>query len=120
MKPLNLAVAILALSLVACKGEEGSPGPDAASAPGFWKPSLKMAPYGSYLDSLYTKTWSDSSYERFAEMKLQFGIQCLITENSAGNRFYYSASGYAGFQLVGESPIIFDAPLRMRDSCSTA
>ncbi|MBK7257432.1 MAG: hypothetical protein IPI01_06440 [Ignavibacteriae bacterium] len=109
-------LAVLPLMLFSCSGKDDGAVTAPENPPGFWQPSLKMALYGSYLDSLYTKTWSDSSYERFVEAKIQFGIQYLITENSAGNRFYYSASGYAGFQLVGESPIIFDAPLRMRDS----
>jgi len=81
--------------------------PDTLPPPKF----MLLRNYSVYIDSLYYKAWSDSTWERFARFTTLNGISYSVTITDAGNEYYYGPLGYSGFKPKGQSLIIFDAPM---------
>ncbi len=67
--------------------------------------------YGETLDSLFTKTWSDGSWEKYSKRAIVNGSSYTVTVNSSGTEYYYSNKGYSGFKPTGSTIILFDKPL---------
>lgn len=72
---------------------------------------MMMEDYMTYIDSLYYKVWSDSSWEKFNNSVKINNIVYVTVINSDGVEYYYSILGYAGFKPYGESLILFDKPV---------
>ena len=72
---------------------------------------VSLAEYGSSIDENYYKVWSDSTWECFNRTISINGIFYATIVDCYGDEYYYSADGYAGFRLYGDSLILFDQPM---------
>jgi len=72
---------------------------------------ISTAGYGSYIDSLYYKMWSDSTWEKFGHVIVVNNLTYITTINNAGDEYYYGINGCSGFKPKGENLIIFDRPM---------
>ena len=70
-----------------------------------------LAPYEESLDTLYYKLWSDSSWTAYGGTKVIGTATYTVVKDNAGDEYYYSPQGYAGFYTPGSSVILFDTPL---------
>ena len=67
--------------------------------------------YGETIDSTFYKVWSDGSWVEFYEDTTINGTIYTATLDAYGNEYFYDSLGYAGLQLYGYGPFIFDSPL---------
>lgn len=72
---------------------------------------ISVYAYGSSLDSVYYKVWSDSSWDKFGQVIIINDTVYVTTVNNYGDEYYYCEAGYAGFQPYGQSLIMFDTPI---------
>ncbi|MFH0990276.1 MAG: Ig-like domain-containing protein [bacterium] len=75
------------------------------------RPPIDIRAYGQTFDSLYTKTWSDNSWEKFKRYETISGYRYIVMEINGGDLYYYNENGYCGFTPHGESRIMFDIPI---------
>lgn len=88
-----------------CKKSSSPTEPEKAKAP------VALAEYGSSIDEYYYKIWSDSTWECFNRTLTINGTFYATIMDCYGNEYYYSSEGYAGFQIYGDSLILFDQPM---------
>jgi hypothetical protein len=96
---------LLLIINISCKKSSSPTGPGDQRAP------VSIAEYGSSIDANYYKIWSDSTWECFGRNLTINGIFYTTIMDCYGDEFYYSAEGYAGFQLYSDSLILFDQPM---------
>ena len=72
---------------------------------------LQLGGYGSSIDSVFYKEWSDYSWESFGSVYNINGNMYVTIMNSEGDEYYYSTDGYAGFKFYGDELVLFDEPL---------
>jgi hypothetical protein len=106
MKSFVIFVLIfLSIFNLACK-KSNSP-----TEPNELKQPVSLAEYGSSIDENYYKVWSDSTWECFDRTITINRIFYATIVDCYGDEYYYSADGYAGFKLYGDSLILFDQPM---------
>ena len=104
MRTIIGVVLVALLACAACKNDDSS-NPAGSQTP----LQISLSGFGTTLDSLYVKVWSDSSSERFGGDTVIGGTLYVYTVTDAGTREYYSIRGYAGWQPAGYEPILFDS-----------
>ncbi len=72
---------------------------------------LQLNAYGSSIDSVFYKEWSDNSWESFGAVYNINGNMYVTILNSDSDEFYYSVDGYAGFKFYGDELVLFDEPM---------
>lgn len=106
MKSFVIFVLIfLSIFNLACKKSNSPTEPTEPRAP------VSLSEYGSSIDENYYKVWSDSTWECFDRTITINGTFYATIMDCYGDEFYYSADGYAGFKLYGDSLILFDQPM---------
>jgi len=105
-KSIIVILVFLSLIFFSCSDSEDSP-----VTPVQNPRVMLMEDYMTYIDSLYYKVWSDSSWEKFNRFIKINNIDYVTVINNDGYEYYYTAIGYAGFKPIGESLILFDEPL---------
>jgi hypothetical protein len=101
-RSLVLLLTLASVSLCCSKDRSTQPKPPQ---------TFDISGYYADIDTLYYKLWSDDFSEEWFGRKSIDGIEYLIVTNSSGYKYYYSASGYAGFQSPGSPLVLFDKPI---------
>ncbi len=100
-----VVIILLSMLTISCKKSSSPSEPEEPRAP------VSLAEYGSSIDEYYYKVWSDSTWECFNRTLTINGTFYATIMDCYGDEYYYSADGYAGFKLYGDSLILFDQPM---------
>lgn len=101
-------ILILLLALTSCKEDTPAPAGPPTTPPG---KSISTVGYGAAIDSTYFAVWSDSSRIRYDTTVTIAAIKYTVLIATGGVRYYYTGSGYAGFEPRPGDVIIFTQPL---------
>lgn len=103
-----LVCLFLLVIMVACNKDQAPTAP--ATSPWFY---LDFTGYGEALQPGYLKVYSDSSWEEYGGIDTVNGTAYVsaLTSDSALSYYTLATGQYAGYKLMGQDPIIFDAPL---------
>ncbi len=96
------------LVLLACNQAATPTGP----ANGSWY-YFDFTGYGEALEPGYLKVFSDSTWQKYAGIDTLMGTAYVTVLSSDSSLSLYTTGTfeYAGYQLSGQAPIIFDSPL---------
>lgn len=96
------------LLLLACNNASGPTGPD--NGPWYY---FDFTGYGEDLSPGYFKVYSDSTWQKYAGIDTVLGTAyvAVLADDSTLSLYSTGANLYAGYQLNGQAPIIFDSPL---------